>query len=48
MAGSEENFPYLELEEIHQLGAGETGWQKKRLLTRAAATPVAKREDMVG
>ncbi|MHC4177603.1 MAG: DUF1559 family PulG-like putative transporter [Planctomycetota bacterium] len=34
-------LPYLELEEIHQLGAGETGWRKKRLLTRAAATPVA-------
>lgn len=34
-------LPFLELEEIHQLGAGQTGWRKKVLLTRAASTPVA-------
>jgi len=34
-------LPYLELEGIHELGAGESGWLKKRSLTRAAATPVA-------
>ena len=34
-------LPYLELEQIHQLGSGETGQRKKALLTRAAGTPIS-------
>ena len=34
-------LPYLELEEIHQLGSGQTGYKKKQLLTKAASTPIA-------
>jgi prepilin-type N-terminal cleavage/methylation domain-containing protein len=34
-------LPYLEMENIHELGAGETDSKKKKLLTRAAGTPVA-------
>ncbi len=35
-------LPYLEMDDIHELGSGETNSTKrKRLLTRAAATPIA-------
>ena len=34
-------LPYLDLENIHQLGAGQTGSRKKQLLTRAAATTIS-------
>ncbi len=34
-------LPYLELEQIHQLGSGQTGYRRKQLLTRAAETPIS-------
>lgn len=34
-------LPYLEMERVHQLGAGETGVKQKALLTKASSTPIA-------
>jgi prepilin-type N-terminal cleavage/methylation domain-containing protein len=34
-------LPYLDMEAIHQLGAGQTGQQKRNALTRAAGSPIS-------